>query len=827
MKTVFLSYRQTTETERTRVRSFGERLRACGINVALDQFLLDEKPEGPAHGWDKWSSDCALKTDYVIIIGSESWFQCFEKTQPPGVGLGAACEADDLRTRIYDAAGIVDNIRVILFDDTDATYISAKIKRYHRFHATRDFNNIVRWLGGKVPESFGGEDGKLKTSIPHNLPSLQPFFGREEELKQIADALDPDSRTWGALIDGPGGMGKTSLAVRAAHEVPSDVFTRIIFVSLKTRELDDDGLRDLSGFLISGLAELLNELARELGRDDIAKVAEDQRPRLLLDALRGTQTLLVLDNLESLVKRERDTLFTFVKKLPAGCKAILTSRGRIGSAAEELILEKLSERAAIDTLAELATHNPLLAKTSEAERRVLYRETGGKPLLLRWTAGQLGRGHCLTFTDALYYLRSCPEGNDPLEFIFGDLVKDLSDAEIKALCALTYFTLPAKVEHLHAIVDPSKEWKVGGFEADKEENVKVEQKEELPIAAVETALRSLTNRSLAVPSDELKAFTLMPMVADFLRKKSPEVVAETGNRLEKRAYALIIENGYENHARFPALESVWPGIAPALAIFLAGDNSRLQTVCSALGRFLNFQGRWDEWLALNEKAEAKAVAAADHYNVGWRAYHAGYIHSRRKEADAVFACAKRSAAHWAEAGARERALAIRLRGLGHQVKEDYPAAIAAYRDSLDLQRSLSAESEGVAVVLNDLALAKQHSGNLASAEKHFHEALRVSDAIGFDEGVATYTCNLAQLAIDLENWPAAEDLARKSVPLSEKIHRRELIARANRCLAHALVRQGKTDEALPHARRAVELYSNLVGSPDLRQAQAILAECEG
>lgn len=325
-------------------------------------------------------------------------------------------------------------------------------------------------------------------------------------------------------------MGKTSLAVRAAYDASPDVFTRIIFISLKSRELDDDGVRDLSGFLISGLAELLNELARELGREDIAKAVEDQRPRLLLDALRGTQTLLVLDNLESLLKRERDTLFTFVKKLPGGCKAILTSRGRIGSGAEELSLGKLSEEAALDTLAELATHNPHLAKTSEAERLVLYRETGGQPLLLRWTAGQIGRGHCLTFTDALHFLRSCPEGNDPLEFVFGDLVQDFNEAETKALSALSYFTQPAKLEHVAVNAG-------------------------LPEPDTDRALRSLTVRSLAVPTDELKAFALVPLVADFLRKKKPEVVADTGNRLERRAYALIIENGYENHDRFPALEA--------------------------------------------------------------------------------------------------------------------------------------------------------------------------------------------------------------------------------------------------------------------------------
>ena len=183
-------------------------------------------------------------------------------------------------------------------------------------------------------------------------------------------------------------MGKTSLAVRAAYDAPPEAFEKIAFVSLKSRELDDDGVRDLSGFLISGLAELLNELARELGHADIAKAPDDQRPRLLLDALRGTRTLLVLDNLESLLKPERDIVFTFVKKLPPGCKAILTSRGRIGSGAEELILEKLSEEAALATLAKLAESNPTLAKTNEAERLILYRETGGNRCCC---AGLLGR----------------------------------------------------------------------------------------------------------------------------------------------------------------------------------------------------------------------------------------------------------------------------------------------------------------------------------------------------------------------------------------------------------------------------------------------------
>ena len=127
----------------------------------------------------------------------------------------------------------------------------------------------------------------------------------------------------------------------------------------------------------------------------------------------------------------------------------------------------------------------------------------------------------------------------------------------------------------------------------------------------------------------------MPMVADFLRRKRPEVVAETGNRLEQRAYALIVENGYQQHDRFPVLDAAWPTVAPALPLFLAGPNDRLQTVCDALTNFLNFTGRWDEWLSLWQQAEAKAVAAGDHDNAGWRAYQVAWICYLREQEDAV------------------------------------------------------------------------------------------------------------------------------------------------------------------------------------------------
>lgn len=654
-----------------------------------------------------------------------------------------------------------------------------------------------------TPPAFPGTPAQpVRTAIPHNLPRLQPFFGREKELEHIRLALDPENRTWGALIDGPGGMGKTSLAIRAALECKPEQFERIVFVSIKQRELDDDGLRDLSVGRIQGFLEMLNEIARELGKPEITKSAESDRIRLVLEALRPTRTLLILDNLESLTKGDRDHIFSLVKRLPQACKAILTSRGRIGSGSEELILEKLDETAALATLADLAQHNPTLAKTNEAERLVLYKQTGGKPLLLRWTAGQIGRGHCRSFTDAIEFLRSCPPGNDPLEFIFGDLVQDFTAEETQALCALSHFTLPAKVEHIAMVAATAD------------------------TAALSKALRSLTNRSLVVPDVEEQHYTLVPLVADFLRKVKPEIIAEAGERLEARAFALAQENGWENHDRFPLIDAAWPALAAALPRFLVGPNDRLQQMCAAFQQVLHFQGRWDEYRALVQAAEAKALAAQDFESAGWRAYHSGCMHSLRRQAAEVLACAERAASHWtqAQASTRERAMAIQLRGMGHVLAGDYPAAIAACREVLELDRSVQPESEDVVIDLNALAGAERRSGELEAAEADYREALRIAQAVGHREGIAISTGNLALLAMNRKDWPQAEALAREALPLAEKLGRQELIGSVFHRLAVALRLQGRAAEGLPHAECAVGIYEKL-GHPALAAAQSTLRLC--
>jgi hypothetical protein len=168
------------------------------------------------------SSDRALSTEYVLIIGTKDWFDCFEKKQKPGTGLGAACEADDLRHRIYEAGGVIGNIRVVLFDDTDAEHIPGKLKRYHRFHAERDFADIVRWLGGTLRGKYA-----RKSVVPSHKKRSDPL--KSENPFKTAGALPYDHHTYirrvsdGELerivvradrlvsISGEFGIGKSSL----------------------------------------------------------------------------------------------------------------------------------------------------------------------------------------------------------------------------------------------------------------------------------------------------------------------------------------------------------------------------------------------------------------------------------------------------------------------------------------------------------------------------------------------------------------------------------------------------------------------------------------
>lgn len=136
------------------------------------------------------------------------------------------------------------------------------------------------------PAEVKAKNEQAQTRYPSSLPvSLTPFVGRERELGELAQLLaDPSSRL--VSVVGPGGIGKTRLALEAGSNLKAKFADGVVFVSLApitSSAFISSAVGEAVGLVISGQMELKLQL---------------------LHYLRGKRMLMVLDNLEHLLADE-------------------------------------------------------------------------------------------------------------------------------------------------------------------------------------------------------------------------------------------------------------------------------------------------------------------------------------------------------------------------------------------------------------------------------------------------------------------------------------------------------------------------------------------
>ena len=151
----------------------------------------------------------------------------------------------------------------------------------------------------------------------HNLPAqATPLVGRETEAAALAaNLLDPACRL--LTLTGPGGIGKTRLALHVAAERLGDFLDGVYFVPLAP-------LAEAGG-LVAALAEAVQ----------FAFSGRAEPRAQLLDYLRGKEALLVLDNFEHLLERGPALLAELLAAAPE-VKLLVTSRERLNLRGEWL-----------------------------------------------------------------------------------------------------------------------------------------------------------------------------------------------------------------------------------------------------------------------------------------------------------------------------------------------------------------------------------------------------------------------------------------------------------------------------------------------------------
>jgi predicted ATPase/DNA-binding SARP family transcriptional activator len=149
-----------------------------------------------------------------------------------------------------------------------------------------------------------------------NYPaSLTPIIGRKEELKEIWGWLrEPERRL--ICILGPGGCGKTRLALEAARRQRYHFRDGVYFVPLS-------GLGEGSS-LQAAIAERLGFTFRDFG----------DHKNQLLDYLRNKKILLVLDSFETVI--DNAGLVADLLSASEGSKALVTSRVRLNLSGEHI-----------------------------------------------------------------------------------------------------------------------------------------------------------------------------------------------------------------------------------------------------------------------------------------------------------------------------------------------------------------------------------------------------------------------------------------------------------------------------------------------------------
>lgn len=637
---------------------------------------------------------------------------------------------------------------------------------------------------------FDGKSG----ATPGNLPRpLTPFIGREPELTALRQMLqDPQCSL--ITIVGPGGIGKTRLAIEAAFQ---------------SKELFPDGV---------WFAPLVSLISPDLIVPAIANAIEFKfqspiNPQAqLIRYLRSKKALLVLDNVEHLL--EGVGVFTEILNDCQQVKMLVTSRERLNLLSEWVFeiqglplppsdqVEQFEAYSSVALFLQSARRVRAGFEMREAEQGwvlKICRTMEGMPLGIELSAAWVG-------------LLSCEEIAKEIEQNLDFLSSSVRD-------------LPERHRSLRATVDHS--WKLLNTE---EKGIlsrlsvfhgkfRREAAEEICRASL-AVLASLRDKMLLYRTDE-DFYHLHEFIRAYARERLEASGEATAiQRLHAKYFVELSEaaraqiRGPEQRRWLERLEQDHDNIRAALAWSTHPSHHAVELglrLCAALAYFWDMHGYASEgrrWLLAALELPAPPSDESTNTNLEGEAYIAlrikvlvasGGLATLQGDYEAARSFTREALLLCQQTG-NKTYMATCLNNLGNTEVHlgNYTRALAFHEQALDLRRELE-DKPGIATSLVNMGFAAMSQGDYPSARAFLIECVSLRREMGDKFGIALALGNLGEVAIAEQDYGSAQSLLDESLSL-----RREL--GDERGIAFCLIRFANLERARCNYTEARSLY---------------------